>query len=299
MKKSMKQISSIVIGLFLFPFCGQAQQHVISIYGGGGLTNFQHRIAQQQLSFGGHLGVNYHYFFSPNIGIETGFEFAKYNAKLKADNLNSAHPAVDIQNGDPFEFRSVVNSYEEKLSANFIQLPIKLRYQFGKEQRYFVAGGFKVGIPLSAQYNSKAASFNNSGYYFKEEYEYTTQEFLGFGTFDGKASSGKQDFQTAVLASLEAGMRWTLNNNLSLYAGLYVDYGLNNVAKNASESLVLYNADKPAEFTLNSIANSHKTAPMAAGIKLRLSFNIQKMIIDFRTPPCYCHPNDYQSRRRP
>jgi hypothetical protein len=155
-----------------------------------------------------------------------------------------------------------------------------LQFQTGDEHRFYVSAGGKVGIPVSGKYESSNTGIQNSGYYEKENYEYTTQTFMGFGQFTGRGAEGDMSFKTAFFASAELGMKWRLNGNWSLYTGAYLDYGLNDIAKKQSRPFVEYNTGSPEDFTVNSIVNSQyqtssfteKIIPVAAGIRLRLAF---------------------------
>lgn len=264
----------------LFPFLGHAQ-HEFSVYGGGGLSGLSYKsdAGKQKNGFGGQFGLGYRFYFTSNVGIGTGIEYAPYNAKFKADNVNSGHRATDFEDV-AFDFRSSVTGYEEKQNAAFLQIPLMLQYLTDSDQGFYVAGGFKAGIPLSGKYSSTASMLQNSGFYSEEIYEYTTQQFMGFGTFNGITSKGDLTFKTAFFLSLEAGMKFGLSGNFSLYAGAYLDYALNNAVKKPSLLLVAYNTTNPTDFTLNSVANSQyaqngvaqsftdKIAPVAAGVKI-------------------------------
>ena len=286
----MKRAFKIAVMLImLFPLWGYAQQHELSISAGGGLSTLKYNpsIGRQNLGLGGHFGFGYHYFFSPSFGIGTGIEFGFYNSKFKLDNLNTAYKTTDMEDND-FEFRSNVKGYEETQTAAYLQIPLMLQYQFGKEHRYYIAGGFKAGIPLSGKYSNKAAEINNSGHFEKEDYEYTNKRFVGFGLFDDRRANGEFS-KVAFFASLEAGRKWKLNDKVSLYTGAYFDYALNNVIRDQSLPFVEYQSDNgPDYFEVNSILNSQykpngewrlftkRITPLAAGVKVRLAFDRSK-----------------------
>lgn len=256
-------------------------KHELSLYGGGGLSALQYEVAtgKQKGGPGGNLGLGYHFFFSQQWGLGTGVELACYNTRYNADNISVRYMTTDME-GNGFEFRSAVNGYKEKQQAMLLQIPLMLQFQTGDEHRFYVSAGGKVGIPVSGKYESSNTGIQNSGYYEKENYEYTTQTFMGFGQFTGRGAEGDMSFKTAFFASAELGMKWRLNGNWSLYTGAYLDYGLNDIAKKQSRPFVEYNTGSPEDFTVNSIVNSQyqtssfteKIIPVAAGIRLRLAF---------------------------
>lgn len=280
----MKRIVLQIVIVVVFPFLGYAQ-HEFSVYGGGGLSNLKYTSAagNQQSGFGAQLGLGYRFFFVPELGVGTGIEIALYSAKFNADNINVSYRTTDME-GAPFDFRSSVSGYEERQKAYFLKIPLLLQYQrkIDKTHLYYIAGGFKVGIPLNATYNNTADVLNNSGFYPKEIYEYTTQQFMGFGTFHDRTSHSDLEFQTTYFLSLEAGIKFKIGG--ALYIGAYLDYALNSVVKNPSLPFVEYHASNPAAFALNSIANSKYARngatvsftdvirPVAAGVKVIIAF---------------------------
>ena len=73
--------------------------------------------------------------------------------------------------------------------------------------------------------------------------------------------------------ALEAGARSCLTSTLSLFAGVYFDYGLNNSSKDSRNRFIKYDRDNPRDFSVNSVASleSDPLRLMAVGLKLRLS----------------------------
>ena len=291
--KRQTGIISVAFALFLlWGAVGLFAQHTheFSVSGGGGLSNFSYKASgvEQKSGAGGNFDFGYHYFFTPKWGLGTGAELAFYNANVNIDNFDLAYMAVDME-GASFEFRSTVNAYEEKQSALLLQIPLMLQFQTGGAQKFYIAAGGKVGLPLNGKYNT-TASLRNSGYYARENSLYDTQEFMGFGSFPDKKTDGDLEFRTAFLVSVESGVKWRLNDTVSLYAGAYLDYGLNNILAERTvaslPALVEYNTADPTAFAINSVIKSRdnlggagatqtfvdKMTPRAAGVRIRLAF---------------------------
>ena len=288
----MKKITVIsILSLLVSGGLFAQHDHEFSVYSGGGLSALKYKVTlgDQNLGFGGHLGLGYHFFFSPNWGLGTGAELGFYNTKFNLDNLMIRYMTTDMQNVS-FEFRSTANNYQEKQHAMMLQIPLMLQYQTNKpdKRQFFAAAGAKAGIPLKGKYRA-TADLVNSGYYAHENALYDTQEFMGFGKFAGRKDNGVLDFKTAFFLSAEAGIKWMLNDKWSLYTGVYVDYGLNNIVETGHApslpAIVAYNRTNPTDFSINSIVKSQytqsnnvpqtftdKITPIAAGIKLRLAF---------------------------
>ena len=291
-----QQVKILSIALFLS--CGTIglfaqHDHEFSLYGGGGSStlNYKTPIGVQKNGLGGHFGLGYHLFFSQKWGIGTGAELAFYNSWFKMTDLDIRYNTFD-RNGDPFEFRSMINGYiENRQRVMALQIPLMLQFQTNKadsKSQFFMAVGGKAGIPMREKYRA-TADLSNAGYYANEDALYDTQEFMGFGNFSNRKDKGNLNFKTMFLASAEAGIKWNLNEKRSLYAGAYLDYGLNNIKKkqdiSSLPSIVEYNRANPTEFAVNSIFQSQytqsgtlphafteKIIPIAVGIKLRLAF---------------------------
>jgi len=287
-----RQFTTIILLLLVSGRLFAQHQHELSVWSGGGLSTLAYKVTagDQKHGFGGHFGLGYHFFFSPKWGLGTGVEVALYNARFNIDNLSIRYPAIDMQ-GINFEFLSTVNSYKEKQRATFLQIPLMLQFQTdnsGTNRQFFMAAGGKYGISMNGKYRN-TASLSNAGYYEYENSLYDTQEFMGFGNFSGRKDKGALDFINTFFLSAEAGIKWKLNESWSLYTGVYLDYGLNNIVKEKNIAtrpyLVAYNRINPTAFGVNSIVESHHTqgsgtvqaftekiTPVAAGIKLRLAF---------------------------
>lgn len=297
MKKLIDIIIATVAGLlFCITVHAQQSKHEFFVYGGGGLStlNYSVSVGEQKSGLGGLAGVGYTFFFTPNWGLTTGAELALYNSTFKLNNLLVVEKVFDIEN-ETFEFNSTISNYEERQTAGFLQIPLMLQFQSGGKHQFYVAAGGKAGIPVIKTYKSEGATLQNAGYYSYESYTYTTQEFLGFGTFTGRGSDGNLDFKVAFFASAETGVKWRLSPNISLYTGVYMDYGLNNAVDNQTSPFV----DYAGNLALNSIlhatyrdnkdnlqAYSDKVTPLAAGVKVRLAFSgNRKAVRDAVAPP--------------
>ena len=290
MKTNITKLILVIISFCIYATVNAQNKHEFSVFSGGGLSTLKYTASEgkQKMSIGGLLGLSYQFFFSQNLSIGTGMEFALYNSTFKLKNLSTRYMTTDIDN-DNFEFRTVVSNYEEKQDIAMIQIPIMLQIQSGNKHKFYIAAGGKIGINLNGNYSSKSASIVNTGYYDCEDYEHTTQKFIGFGTFADKKAKGNLDFKTAFFASAEIGMKWKIGENSSLYTGAYLDYGLNNISKietlsNTYPQFIEYNTAHPRDFAINSILKSkytqngtvhsftNKIKPFATGIKLKLAF---------------------------
>jgi cell division septation protein DedD len=260
---------------------------------GGGLSTllYEPTTGTQSNGLDAQFGFGYTFFFSPRVGIATGFELAFYSAEYKLKELKMAYPAIDNYKGidETFEFRSTITGYQEDQSTAMLQIPLMLQLQTGGKQKQYLLMGIKAAIPLSG-YRYGKGDIANSGYYEYENYEYTTQAERGFGTFKGKKAEGNYDFENSLTASMEIGTKWRLQDGLSIYAGAYFDYGLGNILeKHTAEELPLmieYNKDNPPNYIINGIFETQnkqpqktelfasRVRPMAIGVKLKLALGL-------------------------
>lgn len=284
-KRITAYTSTLAIAILVGALSPVKAQHELSVYGGGGLSTLKYKTdaGDQKNGYGGLFGLGYTYFFADKLGVSTGVEIGLYNAKTNINNFAYRYMAVD-RDGDDFEFRTRINSREEKQRAMLLQIPLMLKYQSGKKINFSGALGAKLGIPISAKYKTNGAGITNSGYYAYEDYEYTEQTFMGFGTFTAQSMDDDIDLKPSIMLSAEAGIKWPLGQKTSLYTGAYFDYGINDSNDGDSRQLVLYNTQSPTAITTNSVLMSRygnqpaadKVHPMAFGVKVGLAFGISK-----------------------
>jgi len=265
MKKNLSIFLALLMGVQTFA-------SEFSVYGGGALSTLMYDTKEGDKSqgLGGLFGFGYAYFFTPNLGLVSGLEMAFYNAKYELKNIAQQPYMFKDYEGHEMEFRSRVEGYREEQSLVILQIPFMLQYRQGENHQFYAMTGTKIGIPLSGKNKISADSVKNSAYSKFEDYEYTTQKFMGFGTFVGQESEKKLPLQTAVLLSAETGVKWKLSESLRLYTGIYFDYGLNPVTKrgSSSERVIEYKSQEQT-FDFNNLID--ETTPLAVGLKLRLS----------------------------
>lgn len=288
--KSTKYILALLSAFFfsstLFAQQYMYEKHEFMVYGAGGMSSLSFKSDQMDVNkgIGGQFGVGYNLFFTGNFGIGIGAEISLYNSKSVMDLLTDKYMTVDKTN-EEFEFRSKVYNYQEKQHATYIHIPLMLNFQSTGATRVYFGAGIKIGLPVGGQYKTDGATIANSGYYAYENVEYTTQEFMGFGSFTGKDTKGDLEFKTAYLAAAELGVKLRLYDGLSLYTGLYFEYGLNNILKgDATDKFIEYNAVNPSDFRTNSVLTSQfnlngtqtafveKVNLLSIGVKIKLAF---------------------------
>ena len=284
----MNKIASTIIAVILIFPTAAAQdfiRHEFSFNTGGGVSGFQTRptIGKDHWKGTATLGLGYHYSFHPNWGIGSGVNLTAYNGKITIKDYDQRQAAINTLTDNAFDFLVSSSNYEETQRAMMITIPLmvqyqhKYKYQFKEKMNLYAALGFKAGIPVSAKSKSKG-NFSTKGYYPNLNVTYENLPDYGFVTNqpfpENKTNLG---LKTAVMASAELGAKYPLGKNISLYTGIYTDYGLNNMLnkKNAANNLVIFQSNTPAQFAYNAAINSYarKMKPFAVGITLRFAFS--------------------------
>lgn len=267
---------------------GQSRQEA-SVYLGGGISSLKCDLAGSAKSgskVGPLFGIGYTYKLNSDWGIVSGLEMAIYQTDITSSQLKDSYMTKDNY-GNDFEWRLGFNNLEENLKSTYINIPIMLRFTPESMDKLYASFGLKVGIPMSGKYESKYSKLVTSGYYPETGAEYTDLNFRGFGEFGGNSVKGDIDTKLAFILSAECGLKWKLSGSTNLYAGGYIDYGLNNIAEvSNSGKIIAYDAENPTNFEYNSLLSSKYTEgtetkpfidkiyPFAAGLKVRFGFSL-------------------------
>lgn len=258
-------------------------KHAVAIIGAAGSSTIKYSsdTGGNKNGFGGLIGIGYSYQLADNWLFVTGLELSFYNAKKTIDAYSDAYPSNDGQYD--FEFRTNISNYEEAIKVTSLNIPIMTQFELPVfvEHWFYIAGGLKVGIPLSQTYEILGSNIENAGYYSvwsdKDDLVLDTQEFMGFGRFHRENIKGDLDLKIMYMLALETGLKWKLSERASFYTGAYFDFGFNTKKEEEDKNLVQYNTEDPENFINNSIVQTKLIggiAPVAVGLKMRLSFKL-------------------------
>ncbi|WP_232764153.1 hypothetical protein [Salegentibacter salinarum] len=236
-----------------------------------------------ELENGFGVGAKYAYYLSDNWSIGTGAEFQYMEGSVFLPNIQGAFMTQDPE-GEEFEFRYNANNFSENQEVYFLHIPLKIQYESTGMTRFYAAAGVKAGLVLDSKYRSSATSLETIGYYPQYDVELADPQFAGFGEF-GVVNSVKSglDLQTNFVAHLESGVKLMLENSQSLYMGLFMDYGLNDIKPGVSgERLIDYNNQNPTAFTtgsllssrsdMNSVLYVEEVRTLAFGLEIQYAF---------------------------
>jgi hypothetical protein len=111
-------------------------------------------------------------------------------------------------------------------------------------------------------------------------------ESSGLGTFTTGKQVAEYAMKTMWMLTAEAGLKWDISDQFSLYTGLCIDYSLNGINRSKGKPFLVYNPSKPSEYFINSVLNTQytengitrsfltRTNPVSAGIVIRLAFKL-------------------------
>ncbi len=299
----MKQIYSVTdlriygfylaIALLLLPVINASAQefsrHEVVVYGGGGIANIQYQQAGATTggSFGATAGLGYTFFFARQWGISTGAEWQSFGASVKRATITSRSQEQYSFGGatEDMYFDAVYTGYEESQRAAYVQVPLLLQFQTRSDNRFYIAAGAKAGFAVSGTYKVTATQLATSGYFPEIEQTFTDMPNHGFVTLQNPSVSGNLDFGLHIALAAETGMRWRLGNNMGLYTGLWLDYGLTDISpEKVAAAIVNYQSENPSEWSYNSILTAtdktnnsmfvDKISLLSAGIKVKLAFGL-------------------------
>lgn len=253
---SLSRLFSCCCLFLVLPGASMAQSSEFSISAGTGIAGLKYATAggSSKLKIGYQATAGYTFFFHRNWGISTGIELGYYqtNAGLSPENVYKSN-MVDSE-GEGFELRAQARGYEEKQRLYTLNIPLLAHFQApaGKGTQWYTKVGIKLSIPWKATFHAHADEIQASGYYPNMDLLITELPAHGFGKQANWKGEGNYSLNPSASLAAETGIRFRMAPGRYLYAGGYIDYGLNNVKKDEAEpSLFSYN--------LTSINNSKAT----------------------------------------
>jgi len=208
-------LRSYGLTIFLL-FCSSALMaqkapHEFSVNAGAGVATYAFSPIPKKASSVGYnadFGFGFTGFVSRQIGIHVGAGFGIINVKSKVNKLFTLTPGLLDVDGDgndlPYELHSTLNKYNDIHKTLYISIPLMLHFQTIQSQYwswkntqkagFYAMGGFKVMFLFNNKYEARIPSMYNAAYYPSLDNWADTQNFKGFGTFNGSAVKGNFDF---------------------------------------------------------------------------------------------------------
>jgi hypothetical protein len=235
----------------------------------------------------GEIALGYNYFFNDVAGIGTGIGVAFHRWQFSIDPVSDRYLTDDGE--DAFEFRSSISGYTERQTAASLAVPLAFRWQYpllsNSYLTYFAVGG-KMNFPFYSRYRTSGSTFTTSAYYPAYNVLLESPASRGLGSFTGGKQVSDLSLKPVFSLFAEAGMKWDIADQFSVYGGLFVEYGLNGINREAGKPFLVYNPQKPADFVFNSVLHSQyvqdgetkrfirRANPVGAGIVIRVAFKL-------------------------
>ncbi len=292
----LKTIFLIIIlsGFLGFNAVAQNNRQLINIGGGVGYSALNHGIedAKSRGGVGFSLGAGYEYNLR-NFILSGGAEFFHLNSETVLE----SYPGIEYNYMYPYindyliPYHYTFPEYQEKYKLNYFNIPLLIGVRFDK---FYAMAGVKLGISLSSGYRTEAVLRTSAA----DPVLINPIEGLQIHGVGDKSFNQKGDLNVGFNLSptLELGVyldEWLprnftqLNNrrrtNLSYRAGLFIDYGVLNINKSATDKLLI---GKPQNndmwnVELNNLsgtelAKDKRFGTLFTGIKFTVLFDITK-----------------------
>ncbi len=234
---------------------GVAETSDLGYGGGGGLM----------LDLGLQLGDHW--------SIHTGAGYSLFKTRLELDRLSGSVDATDVE-GEDFTFNYALDNYAERQEFGVVSIPLHLQYEGSGTTRFYVRGGASYNILLDQTQQGSVGRLETSGFFPRFNGTLTAPAFEGFGTFgDREFSERDLDLDDSINLSLEAGVKQVFEAGSSIYVGLFVEHGLNDISSDETRgSFVSYNAQEPTDFINNGAFGSNVRGDRPAVEEARLFY---------------------------
>lgn len=223
--------------------CQTTERNLLVAVGGG-----QHQLfykfndGDKKGGLGYNINTRYSIFFNSQWGASAGLGVSSYKSSVTL-NVKSATPSVDSE-GDSYELRTSYNQWEEKHSVVTFDIPLGITYRSTlspKIRMSYTFGGI-LQLPIKTYYKVNDGGIITSGYYSKWNVELFNIPEQGFRNYNERPS-GNFSLRPSLGLFADFGTNYSLSEKLSLYVGAYGTYGLNNLLKTDSQTILNKNGE--------------------------------------------------------
>lgn len=257
----------------------QAQEDELGLSLFGGVAGIKYENADL---FGGNqfgFSVDYALRLDDNWSIVMGAMGGTYTTKIVKEGYSASYLTEDME-GESFEFRYRADRFEEKLSGNYIAVPVSFRFEtVGRSNvQFYAQGGVKYSLNSKVTSKFEWDNLTTSGYFSKWDVELFKPEFLGFGVFPSISKEKKFELKDSFSVLGEVGIKQAVGRNNALYIGVFADYDLAS-EDSKDRQLITYQAqgDTPLEFhsAIEEIGSTkQRLNAFYLGLKLRYAFGL-------------------------
>ncbi len=223
--------------------------------------------------WGNMAGLQYQYIFKNNFGFGIGAQISRFTSS--ASYQRPADIAYGIIRGSSavVEFTEY-SAWEENQTMYMIEVPVQFLFdgRLGNSKWNFQAGlGATLQFPLSGEFSSDGFSKTLSGYTPDKkpvsDSRYITNRYRGVSG----DMSDISEFGIGVQADL--GFRYDFCKAMGLYAGVYSNYGMMDVAGTHDRTYFSYtDIDYNDVFSTTEV---DRVIPVELGVKVAMRFNFR------------------------
>jgi hypothetical protein len=262
-------------------------EFTVSLGVGSSALKYQLNEGPSKSGFGWELGVAYSYYFNRTVGISFGLEAGMFSSSVEIKNI-SCEQEIQTPPGlsGRFLLQANYDGLKEKQSALLLQIPVMLQFQFPVSEKgfFFLGTGLKAGLPISSKWNQDIARLTTTGYSEYTHQHYANMPNHGFSTYPNLNASGRLELKSPVSFALEGGLKFAVGESQYMYAGIFLDYGLNDIYNATTHTALLeYNNASPVDYSYKSILTTDHYSvpdgikPFAVGIKIKMGFGSGKV----------------------
>jgi outer membrane protein OmpA-like peptidoglycan-associated protein len=272
MKKYIFTVIAICLPSFIFAQQKNEKSYFqVNLGGGYHSLNYNAAGANVNGSIGGLFEGTYHYKFNKKFGFYTGLSYSNYRSRTTLNNLYTT-TAFDSE-GDPFELRTQISSLKENTCIGYFQVPLMAQFHHSLENKDIELScglGIKLGFSAYASSEVKGGNIERSAYY--PQWNVTLNDLPGHDltTTALRGQKTHSDMRTQFALSAEAGAYFKkLIPIFDVYAGAYLDWGLNDVSTSLRGDL--FTGKEYVGISNSNIVDKIKT--FAVGVKVGIRFN--------------------------
>ncbi|WP_338839588.1 OmpA family protein [Flavobacterium ginsenosidimutans] len=277
------KIKITIAVLALFNISIEAQELNFKINAGPSGILYDSSIGDGKLKFGGGIGVGYTYFFSGHWGITAGVDVTYSQNSFGLDNGTTISSYEVDDQTSAFEYRVTPTNYKEDQHFISAAIPLMMQYRTSIASQtglYFGFGG-KILFPGKQTVKASASELQLSGYYPDVNLLVDDLPSHGFGKVTDWQDKTAVSLDPAFLLSAETGLAFRLKERTQLYTGIYIDYGLTDLAKETpNANIAAYSPNGIDNIQADGTAGNRKIVQesryFSAGIQLKLGFSLAK-----------------------
>ena len=196
-------------------------------------------------------GIDINFMLTKHFGIGAGLRLSSYNATYGISNYNkkSDRMMTDID-GDSYNPVLQIPSIEQQSFIKSYDIPVTLKFQFGKGKVRFYLDVGAIGSIISKSYFTIKGSSVKSGYYSSLNVTLTDIPEYGFGSYNYKNETNYELLKgktTSFSGYTSLGFLFQISPSILFTVGAGMTYGLTdpNFDSNISENFINLTLPKP------------------------------------------------------